>query len=588
MRSDEDTPVSAEESNIIKNASRLVRVAELALLLAVYVLAITLFFRSWIFSGFDLGFGDRADGIIEIAILEHWRNVFTGAADWHTTGYFFPYRGTLGYNDGYFLYGVIYSFWRLFADPFQSDLLNILTFKTIGFFSAYALVSRTLGWGRSAALMVATLWTISASLSLQAVHAQLQSVALLPVAMILGISAVRAEQTGRYRRARLSGLALAALMAAWLMTSYYMAWFTIFSGGLYLLCWAAITDNWRPAALLKISRRHFGTLACTGIAFAILIIPFLSVYLPKARETGGQSYHQVLRYLVTPLVDMINVGSGNYLWGWIFRALQAGLHAISPRDPAMPERVFGGEHVSGMPLALFVLVVTAAWRLIVRRRDGEDRAVSFELRAFALAMILAWALTLQFWKASPWALVFQFVPGAKGMRVVSRYQLWLALPFLLIVVAAWRAPAIRLAKSFPWLAAMVGIVLVIENLSAHSAAQLSRSVQRGALSTVPPPPADCDSFYVVAARRDEPLYVDVGRNAVYPHNVDAMLLAELWRVPTINGFSTFNPPDWNFADPLAGDYDARISRYVRRHDLRNVCRLDVRDATPWRSPIARR
>jgi hypothetical protein len=60
-----------------------------------------------------------------------------------------------------------------------------------------------------------------------------------------------------------------------------------------------------------------------------------------------------------------------------------------------------------------------------------------------------------------------------------------------------------------------------------------------------------------------------------------MFLAEQWRVPTINGFSTFNPPDWNFGNPLRADYDVRVARYVARHGLRQVCRLDMRQLQPW-------
>ncbi|MEO8374774.1 MAG: hypothetical protein ABI471_06085 [Sphingomonas bacterium] len=547
----------------------------------VFVVAMVLFFRTPILSGFDLGFSDRADGMIEISILEHWRNVLSGAAAWNTTGYFHPYADTLGYNDGYFLYGLVYSFWRLFVDPFHADTLNILTFKTIGFLAAWVLVARTLGWGRPAAALVALLWTVASNVSLQAGHQQLQSVALLPIAMMLAIGAVRAEQEGRYRRARLLASALAALMAAWLLTAYYMAWFTIFSAGLFMACWCALSGNWRPAALLGLVRRHAGTLACAAGAFIVLIIPFLTVYLPKVNETGGQPYFHMLGYLVTPLIDMINVGPDNYVWGWIFRPLLALVHAVLPADPALPRRVLGGEHEAGLPLILFILVVTAAWRIIVRRRAGQDRPVSVELRAFALAMMVAWFLTLQFWVASPWGLVFELVPGAKGMRVVSRYQLWLVLPFLLLVVAVWSERAGVLARSKPWLAVLIVALLVAENLSAESVVRLSRSTQRAALWAVPAPPAGCTSFYVVAARRNEPLFLNAEKNGRYPHNVDAMFLAELWRVPTINGFSSFNPPDWNFADPLAPDYDARVMDYARRHKLRALCRLDMRQAEPW-------
>ena len=136
-------------------------------------------------------------------------------------------------------------------------------------------------------------------------------------------------------------------------------------------------------------------------------------------------------------------------------------------------------------------------------------------------------------------------------------------------------------RSKPWLAVLVVALLVAENLSAESVARLSRSTQRAALWAVPAPPAGCASFYVVAARRNEPLFLNAEKNGRYPHNVDAMFLAELWRVPTINGFSSFNPPDWKFADPLAPDYDARVMDYAQRHKLRGLCRLDVRQAQPW-------
>ncbi len=131
-----------------------------------------------------------------------------------------------------------------------------------------------------------------------------------------------------------------------------------------------------------------------------------------------------------------------------------------------------------------------------------------------------------------------------------------------------------------WGAAIV-ILLLAENLSAETAALLSRREQRAALDAIPSPPAGCRSFFVVAPRVNEPIYINTELNALYPHNVDAMFLAEQWRVPTINGFSTFNPPDWNFADPLAADYEARVARYVARHRLQGVCRLDMRRAQPW-------
>jgi hypothetical protein len=416
---------------------------------------------------------------------------------------------------------------------------------------------------------------------LQAVHAQLQSIALLPVALILAVSMVRAEADGRTLRARSLAIALSSLMAAWFLTSYYMAWFTIFSACLYAISWMALSGTWKPGNVVRFANTHLVTIALGSGSFLILITPFLMVYLPKMHETGGEDYHEMLGYLVTPIIDMVNVGPQNYLWGWIFRPLLALAHVLLPDDAALPGRVLRGEHEAGFPLLMFLLIVVSVWRVIVDRQLADGSPASVQLRSFALAIAVAWLLTLQFWVASPWGLVFEFVPGAKGMRVVSRYQLWLTLPFLILVLAVWRTRLARLIQSAPLIAAGLVLLLIVENLSGETAAQLRRSEQLAALWNIPKPPQECSAFYVTASRQGEALYMNQYMNDRYPHNVDAMLLAELWRKPTINGFSTFNPPDWNFTKPQSVDYDARVKAYATRHSLHRLCRLDVRQDKPW-------
>lgn len=536
-----------------------------AALAGTYAVAMAIFFHAQLLSGFDLGFSDRGDGIIEISILEHWRNVLTGHAAWDRPLYFHPAAATLGYNDGYFLYGLVYSFWRLFADPFLADTLNIATFKSLGFFAAYALARRTLGWQRPVALLLALLFTISNNLLVQAGHAQLVSVALLPLVTMLAIEAGRAELAGRPAMARVLGVALAALVAAWLMTAYYMAWFTLFFALLLGLCWLAVQGREAPRAALALLRAHAGTLAITGTAFAVLVVPFLSIYLPKARETGAHGY--VLSYTVT-LFDPINVGPGNLLWGWIPALAQA----------LLPQRLVAGEHESGFPLILFALT------LLALRRALKDRNAP-GMRVFALAVLVGWVLTLRFWLVSPWILVHWLVPGASGLRVVLRYQLFLVLPVLLLVFGVYRDRIALWLRSAPLLTAGAALLLVAEQLNARSPSELGRSEQLRALETLPPPPAGCTSFYVVSARASEPFFKTAALDRIYPHNVDAMYLAERWRVPTINGFSTFTPPGWNFADARAPDYDTRVAAYARAHRLHGLCRLDARDSQPWRRTV---
>jgi len=551
------------------------------MLALVYLAAMAIAFRPVLASGLDLGFSDRGDGLIEISLLEHWRNVLLGHAQWNQPYYFHPYGGTLGYNDGYLLFGLVYSFWRQFFDPFWSDTLNILTFRTIGFFAAYAMVARVLGWGRPVALMVALLFAISNNLFVRSGHAQLQTIALLPVVMMLVTTAFRAEIAGRRGRARVLAVGAAAVMAAWFSTALYLAWFTLFFALVLALCWLVVSGNWRPARLAALARAHLATLAIGGGALVVLLVPFLSVYLPKAAETGGHGYWRMLGYLVTPF-DLINVGQGNLAWGWLPQLVRMLIAAVAPVDAAAIERAVGGEHETGFPLLLFGLAI-AAGLTAMRRHDRVTGAPNpLALRAFALAVFVSWALTLQLWIFSPWGLVYAVVPGARALRVVLRYQIFVVLPLLLLVFAVYRARAMQLMQAKPLLAGALVLLLVAEQINFADVAQLSRSRQIAALHAIPTPPRDCRSFYIVQSRRDEPLFINAKMNAVYPHNIDAMYLAERWRVPTVIGFSTFTPPDWNFRDPLAPDFDARVATYARAHRLDGLCRLDVRESRPWR------
>lgn len=545
------------------------RFASATALLVVWALAMLIAARATILSGFELGFSDRGDGLIEIALLEHWRNFWAGAEAWNQPIYFHPYAGTLGYNDGYFLYGISYSFWRLFTDPFVADGLNILTFKTIGFFGAFVL-ARMLGWRFAVALLLALLFTIANNIVLQTRHAQVALIGLLPVVAALALAAWRAELAGERTRARLFGIGAGALLAAWFSTGFYFAWFTCFFTLVLLLCWAGVTGNWRPRPALALLRPHLATLGIVAGVSALLLLPFLSVYLPKVWETGGHSVKGMIFYLVTPF-DWINTGPRNLLWGWIQAPLAGLAGATGLVDPVGG---FADEHQSGYPLFLFGLYIAATVR-VVRHGGGF-------LKAFALAIAVSWLLTLKLGPLSPWQAVFEAVPGARGLRVVLRYQTFLTLPVLLLVFAAYRDRIDSLIARTPLAAAGLALLLAAEHLNAATPAELVRSQNLPQLEAVPRPPEGCTSFYVVTARTAEPRYIDARLDAIYPHNVDAMVLAERWRVPTVNGFSTFNPPDWAFANPRAPDYDRRVLAYARAHGLTGLCRLDMRGGQPWR------
>ena len=546
-------------------------ISGLVLAFAAYAVAMLMAFRDTMTSAFDLGFGDRSDAIIEISILEHWRSAFMGVATWNRPLYFHPYTDTLGYNDGYLLSGLIYAAWRLAFDPFVSDTMTALTFKSIAFVATLWLVRGVLRWQWWVAVFIATLAAISNNMFLQSGHAQIQSLALLPLLASLAILAIRAERN-RERRARIFAALAAALLGLWLVTAFYFAWFTIYFSIVLAACWLWLTGSWRPSVLNALVRAH----RCTATTFmgslVVASIPFLLVYAPKKLETGGHGF--MISYLVQP-TDLLNVGEHNLIWGWMIRGLSIVVHAIAPAGGGLERALLGGEHESGFPLLLFGLVCAAAYRLI--RQRGDTRFP----RVFAVAIVVSWALTLRIWQVSPWILVHYLVPAASGLRVVLRYQLFLVLPTLLLVGFAFRDDLAQLWRRRPWVAGALLAPLVVEQVNFAQPAQLSRKAQLAAFNAIPAPPAGCDVFYIAVARPGEAIFTNPRLDALYPHNVDAMFLAQRWRLPTINGFSTFNPPDWNFAAPYSADYDSRVMTYAAQHGLRGICRLDMRAPKPW-------
>jgi hypothetical protein len=192
---------------------------EWPLLGLLFVVSIAQVFRFALLSRFQLLFGDPIDGLIETSILEHWWNVARGLTGWKQTFYLYPSKGTLGYNDGYFLYGLVYSVYRAMGlDPFLSSELVNMSVRALGFagFVAFArLVLRLPLW---AAAVGAAIFTASDNSYFQGAHVQLLSVALAPVEALLLALFVSAITRDQGRRAAALGVGAALLLAAWFLS----------------------------------------------------------------------------------------------------------------------------------------------------------------------------------------------------------------------------------------------------------------------------------------------------------------------------------------------------------------------------------
>lgn len=528
------------------------------LFISALLLVLLILERHQIMSGFNLLPGDRYDAVISTAILEHWHNVALGKVSWLDASYFFPYERTIAQTDAYFLVSIAYVPFRLFGyDPFVSAEMANITIKAIGFWGMFYFCKNVLNISFGWSLLAAIIFTLSNGMTSHSSRIQLASVAFAPVLSILIWRSAKALIIKDAREFVVFGAGAGVLFGAWCLTCFYMAWFYCF----LFVCFCLATVFFDKGVVW---RKLIGRLvenyraAFIVIFVAILAIsPFLYAFLPKSLEVGVRSYETVLNYTVLP-EEVLQVGNDNVLLG---RAYNSFLSFLNPDYSPRHEY-----YNTGFNVFLFLLFAFGCW-FFLRTSGGVDSAF---FKSLCVAVIFTWLLTVNIKGYSGWFFIFNFFPGAKALNVVAIYQIMLAFPLVLIAVKFLSTQLLSVSVAF-----FVALVLILSEINVPKL-NLIRSEEMERISLPFSKPDECEVFYV-SGWNDQ---ADISGfnstiNSFYPHNVSAMLIAQIVGAPTINGFASFNPPDWNFSRPYADDYDVRVSDYINKYDIKNICKLDL-------------
>jgi hypothetical protein len=439
---------------------------------------------------------------------------------------------------------------RFFPLSYRSSVI-----RAVGFLACYLFVVDVLVLEFFWAILAAAVFTLASNSYQHGGHSQLLTVSFAPLLGWLMWRSLLAHRQHANGASTLWGCASAVLYGAWLLTCFYMAWFTSFFLMLFLLAAGLIQgleNGWRAwRAPLR------WPLIPIGAVLAASITPFLLVYLPKAKETGAHSFADAMAY--SPSVfDLLHVGSGNVLFGRFDLRMA---EALWPGSPNFTELTVGFPPV----LAIFA----AAGAVVIWLGNGDWRPV---WRAIALATAVSVVVLVHVHGHSLWHAVYLFVPGARALRVIARFAMFLSFPVTLLAVGFLASRARRWPA---WIVATFAVLLVLEEISTFSPNGVDRGAEMRLLASEPPPPVGCRAFFIQAPFH-RPITKSPAINALYPHNVDAMMLAEQWALPTLSGFATFNPGDWAFQSIDQPDYLVRVRRYMEAHDLRQgVCGLDL-------------
>ncbi|MDO8391271.1 MAG: hypothetical protein Q7V57_12355 [Actinomycetota bacterium] len=519
------------------------------------------FFRDSVFSGFDHIIGDIGDARLIAVLHEHWLEVFRGRQPWRTPNFFHPVDTTLGYSDTFLLNQVLYTPLRVIGlDRYAALQWTIILAGLIGFVAFYIVCTRLLHGGRWMSIALAATFVFANNFAVQSSHVQLYSVHWVPVAVLL-VAKARVSRTTRSRVAWSFGAG--AFLGLLVYSTYYVGWFTVFATVLFgLRMLVHLRDRISTQRIRELADRLWRPLAGFAGGFALTMIPFALTYLPKLDETGGRPLDQVIAG-APGLADAVNLGPDNYLWGarmrWLF-GQQHRLNNVEVSDAITPL----------LMLTLFVCVVLVA---VMRRRDRSTGAAT--ARALLTVAVLLMVLPLRRGDFSLWRAVWTYVPGAQALRAIGRLELMVSLLAPLAIAASvvvLRPSGERTGRRrWPMALAAVWLVLPIEQLNLRTITAIDRSDEMAFINGIPAAPEDCEAFFIVV-----PQYTPD-----FVANIDAMIVAQMTGVPTVNGYSGAAPPFWDL-NPSNETYLDSVQRWNTNHGVGATCAYD-RAANTWDS-----
>lgn len=519
------------------------------------ILCIIWLSRYQLLNNFSMLPGDRYDAVIVTVILEHWFHVFSGEANWSEVNYYFPYKKTIAQTDSYFLISLIYYPLRLLSlDPFISVHIASWLLKVLGFVGAYLLCRKVFSYSFYWSLLGAVLFTISNGITAHSQRVQLETIAFVPIMLLLLWNTINAFLNGNIRGFVKYGIIASMLYGAWCLTCFYMAWFFLFFFATFIVV-TLITCGKPNLYLIKVRFMTMYRYVILVIICAIVCLsPFIYAFLSKSLEVGTRSYKTVVDHTI-PIEGILQVGYDNILFGRLYNYILSSF--ISKYMP-------NGEYYNtGFPIILFLLFTCGCAHVLKKHCQTISEIV---FKSLVVSTLFTWFMTLNFTGHSAWFFVYYLFPGAKALNVVAIYQIFLALPVIIIAIKYLSTKHFTL----PIIITIVTL-LIAEELN-KPILNLDRKAELARINFPIAPFKECKAFYVSGWKEE-------GEHGwvynYYAHNVTAMFVAQSTKIPTINGVASFSYPDWDFGYPNNPDYDERILSYAKKHYIKGLCKLDL-------------
>lgn len=539
--------------------------------LAAWIVGMLLQFHPMLLSGLRRMQSDWGDTRLNNYILEHgfrWLLGFPGHERFWSPPVFYPAPNTAAYSDVLLGVAPFYWPWRIFGfAPDTAFQLWLLTIATLNFAAAFLLLARGFRCRPIASAIGAMLLSFASVRTAQVMHAQLIAHFYIAIAILAVLEIFSPEPELRagvtmVERRTVWVFALAGALVAQIYSSFYYGWYLIFALAIAAL-WAIVIPDSRRRFSLAV-RANVGALAGAALASALALAPLLQHYLQAERQVGTRSY-AVVETMLPRMQSWAYMGPSSWLYGWL--AARDSFHNLPM------------EHEQRLGLGIVTIVCAAIGLWMARRRRDVQLAVIVPLTMVFLAT--EWPGGVSLWHA-----IYLYVPGAGAIRAVSRIGVVLVLPAALGVALllddlarAPRIPPSRAALTLRRRDRMRRALVTVTLIAAIVAEQVQeprwydKSEGRARVARVANGiGAGCQAFlYTTIDGADDP----------WNYHADAMWASMERDVPTINGYSGNQPPNWNFYDIRVHtpSTDSAVSDSVARWaaqwrlDRSRICRV---------------
>lgn len=513
------------------------RRAEIAVVATIFASGLWFLLGQLVIARFRVVPGDLGDSRFNAIVLEHgWR--FLRGDPWHRALWspnwsFYPHGNVLAYSDNLLGTLPIYAALRALHCSEMTAFDAWVVIMSISNFAAMYAFLRAVDQSRIGAALGGFVFAFSMPRGEQLNHVQLLPHCFTPLCFYF---------LARLRTLRPSAVWGAAVCAVLqLYAAVYLGWFLGLALGICAMVTVIIafaSRSFRDSVMFGL--RRLWVHGVVAMAFGtVTLLPLVIHYARAQAEVSGRIFSDMIGMLPRPQ---------SYFLPADYTRVHTLLLELKATLPSSHEQVM---------FAGFLVLLSAVVQLVVLARRGRKMAEHW-LQCSLLAVWVFTVIATLWVDGSLWHYLYRVIPGAGGIRAVSRIVLLQLLP--LGAAAAWGATWIQNRYGLVAVTVLAALV-VFENAGAanynFTVAEHASRVHRVEVELSA---QKCTDFVLI------------GNEDAYKIQLDALWASLETQTPTLNGFSGNTPPRWPLEDPRT----ARASlmrRWLTQHhaDTEGLC-----------------